>query len=130
MELWLANSIHVPSKHVSKLSTFPITNYCHYNPSAALYVLCLLYCKPPNFCDTKCLRFSNLDRFATYYICNFEFYHLYVRVLVHDHSGKCEFANVNVTILGGLQYLPDELEDEKAFVIEGEGICRQLGIQM
>ena len=44
------------------------------------------YCKPPKFRDTKCLRFSNLERFATYYVCDFEFYYLYVRVLVHGHS--------------------------------------------
>ena len=36
------------------------------------------YCKHPNFCVTKYLRFPNLDRFATYYVCDFEFYHLSV----------------------------------------------------
>ena len=45
---------------------------------------------------------SNLDGFVMYYICDFEFYHLYVRVLVHGHSGKCEFAMSNFCDLGML----------------------------
>ena len=51
-----------------------------------LRILQYRYCKPLIFRDTKCLRFSNLDRLATYYFCDFEFFHLYVRVLVHSHS--------------------------------------------
>ena len=64
--------------------------------------------------------FPNVDRFATYYVCESEFHHLYVQVLVHGHSGKCEcmtsnfirdlgtivnIANINMSrTLGGLQY--------------------------